>query len=166
MLLKHKGFTLIAVLSLALGIGANTALFSLVDAVLLRTLPVKEPDQLVLLNWEAGRSFRMTGNRGIFMGDASPGRRRGSSFHAAVFQKLRTEVKQKDGPLADVFAFANLWELNVLIDGQAEVARAQGVSGNYFAGLGVPAQVGRVITEADDNPDATPVTVLSDKYWR
>src|SRR5436190_4501061 len=64
MLLKHKGFTLVAVLSLALGIGANTALFSVVDAVLIKTLPVKEPERLVLFEWQAGRPFRINGGSG------------------------------------------------------------------------------------------------------
>jgi predicted permease len=100
------------------------------------------------------------------MGGLAPGRRGGSSFQFDVFQKLRAAVNQQDSPLSDLFAFAHLWELNLLIDGQAEQGNAQAVSGNYFAALGVPAQVGRMITDADDNAGATPVAVLSDKYWR
>jgi predicted permease len=166
MMRKSPGFTLIAVLSLALGIGANTALFSLVDAVLLRKLPVKEPDRLVLFNWQAGKAFRTTGQRGIFVGGLPPDRRGGSSFQYDIYQKLRGEAQKQSGPLSDLFAFANFWDQNVIIDGQAEVAKTQGVSGGYFAGVRVPAHLGRTIIEADDQPGAPPVALLSYAYWQ
>ena len=166
MLRKTPGFTAIAVLSLGLGIGANTALFSSVDAVLLKTLPVKDPERLVLFNWEAGKAFRLTGQRGIFVGGLAPDRRGGSSFQYSLFQKLRADVNEGQTPLSDLFAFANLWEQNVLIDGQAELSRMQAVSGGYFAGVGVPARLGRTIIDADDNPAAPPVAMLSHAYWQ
>jgi predicted permease len=165
MMRKTPAFTAIAVLSLALGIGANTALFSLVDAVLLKTLPVKEPDRLVLFNWQAGRPFRISGQRGIFVGGLPPDRRGGSSFHYALFDKMRSVAQDENSPLSDFFSFADLRDLNVVIDGQAEIAETQVVSGGYFAGLGVPALVGRTINQADDDVAAFPVAVISHRYW-
>src|ERR1044071_9191989 len=167
MMRKAPGFTAIAVLSLALGIGANTALFSLVDAVLWKTLPVKSPDQLVVFNWQAGRQFRTTGMRGVFVGGFPPGMRGGSSFHYRQFEKMRDEAaRASDGPLSDVFAFADVGDLNTQIDGQAEMTQGQVVSGGYFEGLGVPPLLGRLITNDDDNAGATPVAVISYQYWQ
>lgn len=166
MMRKTPAFTAFAVLSLAFGIGANTALFSLIDAVLLKTLPVKEPDRLVLFNWQAGRAFRTTGMRGTYVGGYPPGMRGGSSFPSHIFERLRGEqTGDPNSPLSDLFAFAWLGDVNVLADGQAEVAGAQVVSGNYFSGMGVQPLLGRLIAD-DDDASAAPVVVLSHAYWQ
>ena len=146
MLWKDKGFTAIALLSLALGIGANTAIFSLVDAALLKTLPVKNPERLVSLE----------------RGDVPPGKSR-DGFSHAFFEKARMQQELLDG----VCAFWGNPRVNVAMDGQAEVASAQRVTGGFFAVLGVNALLGRTITEEDDKvPGAHPVVVISHQYWR
>jgi predicted permease len=167
MLLKHKGFTLVAVLSLALGIGANTALFSVVDAVLLRTLPVAEPKQLVLFAWQAGLPFRVNGMSGTSFVPGPPDTRGLSLFRYEVFEKMRqTVASAPDGPLSDFFAFAPIRELTAVVGDQAEIINGQGVSGGYYTGVGVQPIVGRPITDEDDKPGAAPVVVLSHQFWQ
>src|SRR5262245_4196876 len=166
MLLKHKGFTLVAALSLALGIGANTALFSVVDAVLLRTLPVKEPGRLVLFEWEAGTAFRTSGQRGWGRPRAA-GLRGASMFRYDIIEKMRqARAAATDDPLSDFFAFAPIFGLTAVANDQAEDVGGQFVSGGYYTGLGVRPILGRAITDADDNAAAAPVVVLSHHYWQ
>jgi len=167
MLRKQKGFTLVAVLSLGLGIGANTAIFSVVDAVLLKTLPVAEPDRLVLFEWQSGPSFRISGMSGTSFVPTAPGTKGDSLFRYDVFQRMQQSQSQaSNSPLSDLFAFAPLRELTAVIGNQAELIDGQAVSGSYYAGLRVPPSLGRAITIDDDRPGALPVTVLSHQFWQ
>ncbi len=160
-LAKQPVFTLIVVLSLALGIGANTAIFSLLDAVVLKTLPVREPQELVLLNWLSGPK-RMA--RNVF-GDIEPDKATGlttsTSFSYLSFTRLRDQRQS----LVDVFAFTPQ-RLSVQADDQAEFVSGQLVSGGYFAGLGVQPLLGRTISVTDDQVAASPVVVITHRYWQ
>jgi len=167
MLMKQKSVTAIAVLSLALGIGANTALFSVVDAVLLKTLPVKKPEQLVLFEWRAGLSFRTSGMSGTSWVPDEPGTQALSLFRHDVFAKMRqAQAVTPESPLSDFFAFAPLSELNAVVGQQAEIIKGQAVSGGYYTGIGVQPVLGRAITDEDDRAGAAPVVVLSHQFWQ
>src|SRR4030095_2106006 len=146
MLWKHPGFTAVAVLTLALGVGANTALFSVVDALLLKQLPVKEPDRLVLLRATWGEKFSPGGYNGSNQRDPNTGLTNGTSFPFQTFDRLR----QERTALSDVIAFSYI-DLNLNSAGNADKVNGQVVSGNYFYTLGVPALEGRLINDADDN---------------
>jgi predicted permease len=157
------GFTIVAILSLTLGIGPTTAIFSLVDAVLLRTLPVAHPDELVLLRVQHGVRGRMyragEGSGGV---DPVSGRETGTPLSRAIFERLRTTP----APVGAVFAFAPFSQVTVIVDGVPETAvSAQYVSGAYYDGLGVRPALGRLIEPADDAVDAGPVAVISHRFW-
>jgi predicted permease len=161
---KTPGFTAVALLSLAVGIGANTAVFSLVNEVLLRSLPVRHPEELVLLRTiegEGGRMSRAGENNGSI--DPATGRNASTSFSLLSFERLRAQRSA----LSEVFAFAPFSKIHLLVDGQPEIdASAQLVSGNYHAGLGVTALLGRTLVPEDDQPSATPAAVISFRYWQ
>jgi len=161
MLLKQKGVTAVALLSLALGIGANTALFSIVDAMLLKMLPVKEPERLVLFKAIAPRDFSVGSYNGSSRTDPETGQRTMTSFAYQCYQRMR----EQQGPLSDVFAFGGV-DLNVNVNGEADLASGQAVSGNYFTGLGVRPAAGRLLTDEDDKAGAPPVAVISHRYWQ
>jgi predicted permease len=159
MLLKSKGFTMVAVLSLALGIGANTALFSVMDAVLLKTLPVAEPERLVLFEWNSGPTFRTNGMSGTTSEHAL--------FRYDIFEKMRRmRATTQESPLSDFFAFAPIYEGIAVAADQAEIVKGQAVSGGYYTGLKAQPILGRAITDEDDKPGAALVVVLSYQYWR
>jgi predicted permease len=143
---RNPGFTAVAVLSLALGIGANTAVFSVMDALMLRMLPVRDPAQLVRVQGVAHSEFLRTN----ITFDAFP---------IAIYDLFRDH----NNVFSSIMAFGDLDRPEVKIDGQSEgFGEVQLVSGNFFSGLGVDAALGRVI----DSDAASPVAVISYGYWK
>ena len=149
-LVKNPGFTVIAVLTLALGLGANTAIFSLTDQILLRLLPVENPKELVVLRSPGPKQGRIWSD-----GDNT------SPFSYPLYKEIRDNNNVFSGLLAR-FAIS----LSVAGEGQTERANGELVSGNYFDVLGVRPVIGRVFNEEDDRvPGAGQVIVLSHAYW-
>ncbi len=153
MLLKSPVTTAIAVLSLALGVGANTAIFSLIDAVLLKLLPVSNPQELV--------SLTDPGASGISMG-TQDGVRSLLSHREYLAQRRNNQA------FSDILAVqSQVLRQAAALDGPTEDIRTRLVSSNYFPALGVRAAVGRVFTEQDDRgPLSAPVAVISYTYWQ
>ncbi len=153
-------FTAMAILSLALGIGANTAIFSFMDAILLRALPVSNPESLVVLNWHSkDHPALVTSMNGNAFKDSKMGFTSGN-FPYSAFEALRPI----DRVFSSVFAFFGAGQLNLLIHGQADLANGQYVSGEYFSGLGIPPAAGRLIDSTDDRTGAPSVVVLGFQY--
>src|SRR5215470_3266485 len=165
MLRTQKGVTAVAVLSLALGIGANTALFSVVDAMLLKLLPVREPERLALFQTFAPREFDPGNYSGNAIIDPVTGLRRMTSFPYVSYQRMREQQRQRQGALSDIFAFTR-FNVNLLADGRADVVNGQVVTGNYHLGLGLRPLLGRLLTDEDDRASANPVAVLSYRCWQ
>lgn len=159
---RNPGFAVTAVLTLAIGIGVVTALFSTIDKLLLEQLPVRAPDELVLFNWLEGRKQMRFGMDGLRTTDEDTGRGTSTSFSYLTFLRLR----QANRTLTDLFAFYPIQQLNVVTDGGAEIASGQYISGNYFQGLGVNALLGRTITADDDRSGASPVATITYEYWQ
>jgi predicted permease len=162
MLRKSPGFTVAVVLSLALGIGANTAIFSLIDAVMLKFLPVRNPEQLVLLKWASPRWPDLIIHQlsGTF-GPDKTGRSTSTSFSYPTFKELGSG----NTSLTGIFAFADTGKLNLNADGEAGLAEGELASSDYFSVLGVKPIVGRLFSDFDDKPDSQPTAVISYSYW-
>jgi predicted permease len=161
-LLQAKGWTAVVVLSLALGIGANAAIFSGLNGLLLTKIPAKDPDSLVRLRW-VGRNDMQTSssdygsvNRAAY-GDQNVR----TTFSYALYKQFLGDNRT----MTDLAAFAPFSRVNLVADGQAELAQSFIASGNYFQVLGVGARLGRTIVPEDDRADAPPVAVISSKFW-
>ena len=150
MLAKNPGFTLIAILTLALGIGANTAIFSLLNQVLLRRLPVRNPGELVVLKSPGPKHGHVWSD-----GDDS------EIFSYPLYKGLAKNTTVFDGVIAR-YPFS----ASIASHGQTDRGSGDLVTGNYFEVLGVQPALGRVLSPADDNVQgAHPVLVLSHAYW-
>ena len=140
---RNPGFAVVVVLTLALGIGANTAVFSLIDAILIKTLPVRKPGQLFLLQWESPHVVT----------DALP---------YPLFDQIRSNTHA----FRAISAFCNL-DLATSVDGKPGMASGQLVSGSFFSMLGVRTIAGRTFTPEEDRvPGGDPVAVISYRYWK
>jgi len=158
-LLRRPAFTIVALVILALGIGANTAIYTLINAVVLKPLPVSKPEELVLFNDSPSEGTRVSD------GDISSGRWDHFSYSAYRY------FREHDRSFQELSAFRSA-ESRISVrrtdvqSGEAERASGHLVSGNYFAVLGINALQGRVLTNDDDSPAAPPAAVISNGYWK
>jgi len=150
MLLKNPGFTAVAVLSLALGIGANTAIFQLVNAVRLKTLPVNDPQQLAnirLTDMDAARGFK-------------------PASYPSVTNPIWEQIRDHQEGFAGVLAWGRS-DLNMAQGGEVRLAKALWVSGDYFNVLGVRPELGRLLSASDDQRGCSaPGVVISHSFWQ
>ena len=161
---KSPGFTAVAVLSLALGIGVNTAIFSLINGILYKSLPVRDPQQLRAITWRCDEIHnnpkRMLGLDDGYS-QTRPGDRQFGSFPYFAY----LDVAQQVQGFSDVFAFSRGQSVTIDVGGIPTSASEQMVSGNFFQGYGAPVLIGRPIAPEDDRPGAVPVAVLTYPLW-
>lgn len=145
MLAKNPGFTAVAVITLALGIGGNTAIFSVVDSFLLRPLPVKDPGQITILDCPKKQGFALP------------------LFSIPDYRDLR---EQTTNVFSGMFSYMSRFD-GLSVNGKAERIRTSYVSGNFFSTLGIKPALGRFILPSEgETPGADPVMVLSYSYWK
>ncbi len=160
-LLQAKGWTAVVVLSLAVGIGANAAIFTAVNGLLLNKLAVHDPESLVRLRW--GGANDMANDTSDY-GLSAPGPN-GESVHATFSYPMFQQFRSANQTMTDL-AGSRPTGITATIDGRAETATALLATGNYHRLLGVTTQIGRTLTPEDDDPAAPAVATLSDRYWR
>jgi predicted permease len=161
MLAKSPGFAAIAILTLALGIGANSAIFSVIDAVMLRALPAEDPQRLVIFSWSSHHEPKLRGHS--MYGDCDDDNHtRDCAFSVPFYEALRSRTNTFSG----VAAFAGPLEVDFSGNGPANIARGEYVSGDYFSTVGAKTILGRPLDAADDAPTASPAIVLDYGYWQ
>jgi predicted permease len=161
----HKAFTALVIASLALGIGANTAIFSFMNSILIRPLPIRDPQALVIMKWRAkGYALATSGMSWSTDGstfDQTTGTR------SSIFPYAALDVFQRsDDVVASAFGYFSANRLALTARDVTDSVKGQYVSGGYFAGMGVVPAAGRLIQTADDNPGSAGVAVLSERLSR
>ena len=170
---RNPGFTAVAIVTLALGIGANTAIFSLIDAVMLRSLPIRNPQQLILLEWRAAHepstagSYNWSGCPGVSADQAlfiikpaaPPG---GCTFSYPMFEQLHS----RGDIFSDLCTFIGGQSVHLTLNGSVSMANGFLASGDFFATLGTRAFLGRTLGPADDQPASQPAAMLSYAFWK
>src|SRR5262245_6541882 len=144
MLVKKAGFTLIVVITLALGIGANTAIFTLINVVMLKSLPVSHPEELVMLTRSGGDS------------------KNPSSFSQALWEQIRDH----QDVFSEVCAYGSTSGADLSAGGEARPVGVGLVSGGFFSTLGARPALGRTLTDADDQRGCSPVAVITHAFWQ
>lgn len=158
---QNTGWSAVAILSLALGVGANSALFALINNYALEKLPVRNPDELVVFRWYGANTAKSLISDYANI-DKQPDEPAGSAFSFFTSDRFRGANQT----LSDIVAFAPAGQLSVFTDAQAEFATGYFVSGNFFSALGIFPATGRALTPADDSETANPVVVISHPYWQ
>jgi len=156
-LLQAKGWTTVVVISLALGIGANTALFSAINGLLLKRIPVQDPDSLVRLRWSGKNDMVTSSSDYGFSAKDDAGREVRTTFSYPMYKQFLADNRT----MTDLLACAPFGRVSVVVDGQAEIADAFLSTGNYYRVLGINASLGRTLVPEDDTPSAPPAAVIS-----
>jgi predicted permease len=164
MLRKTPGFTAIAVLTLALGIGANTAIFSLIDAVIFRSMPIKDPQKLVVFEWHAQKPPSNYGY-GSF-GDCDDQLKGSPPWGCSLPLPYFKDVQSQTTVFSHLAAFTTAGQLDMSGNGPAKMVKGEFISGDYFPALGIKARIGRLIGPADDQQDSPAVVVLQHEFWQ
>ena len=164
MLRKSPAFTIIAVVTLALGIGANTAIFSLIDAVIFRSLPIADPQSLLVFQWESHKGPGNMSYRNFGECDESHDgtTARGCSLSLPFFKQVQAQA----GLFSHVAAYTGIGQLDMSGNGPARMVKGEFVTGDYFQTLGVRAHLGRLINVGDDDASAQQAAVLDHSFWQ
>ncbi len=159
---RNRFFSGMAVLSLSLGIGANTAIYSIMDAVMIRSLPVQHPDELTIVNWHAKPDPAVIHSSNGSDYDEPGGFITSPNFPWPAYERLRDH----NSVFSSLFAYQGVGRLNLVIRDQASLGEVELVSGNFFSGLGIVPAAGRLISEDDNRATDPQVAVLSYRYWQ